>query len=387
MLNKVEFNPQAKNSVDADLLQTMLVGINLLIPVMGVGMAVGGIAWEYRKYYQAKLMLIHGVGGSAGGLGFGLMRGLAGKTFGRMGDLFGNSIDVSTSQALLDSARKHAAKCEKNKNKARRRFIAAEGRVVICDEWLNLVESTAADEKDAERLFGFIEKSVMTMDNKTGKGTIMSVEQWWGQILDVRHGEERVGRLARLARMVEKSEHSSEANSEKVSQWDMSDDESSSGEDDDENLEAGIIRPTTEVEFIDDVVPEQPMEAYLFIGTQGAMAEADEAEHFVPTKRLTPFDWQRMKEFVKSEKGGAGYHERQKLEIQPDIDKFVGKPIPFHLREEVIIAKREAEERKANKGKPKKPDVDMDAEIEGVEAPTSSAQPAKRKKKKRAVAT
>merc|ERR1712127_806924 len=119
---------------------------------MGVAMAVGGIAWEYRKYYQQKLMLIHGVSGAAGGLGFGMMKGLASKTMGRMGDLFGKHVDVSTSQALLDSARKHASKCEKNKHKALKRYTAAEGRVAICDEWLNLVESTAADEQDAERL-------------------------------------------------------------------------------------------------------------------------------------------------------------------------------------------------------------------------------------------
>ena len=85
-------------SVDPELLQTILVSINLLIPIMGVGMAIGGIAWEYRKYYEAKIRLLHGVGSAGGGLGFGLVKGLANKTMGRMGDLFGKSVDISTSQ-------------------------------------------------------------------------------------------------------------------------------------------------------------------------------------------------------------------------------------------------------------------------------------------------
>ena len=71
------------------------------------------------------------------------------------------------------------------------------------------------------------------------------------------------------------------------------------------------------------------MEAYLYIGTQGAMAEANEAEHFVPTKRLTPYDWERMKESINSEKEGPDVHERHKLEINPELDEAV--PPAFHL--------------------------------------------------------
>ena len=35
--------------------------INLSIPLLGVGMAIGGIAWEYRKYYEAQMGLLTGV--------------------------------------------------------------------------------------------------------------------------------------------------------------------------------------------------------------------------------------------------------------------------------------------------------------------------------------
>ena len=91
MLDKVEFQPQATNSVDPDVLQvrfcqlgapldrldrgssarprrpqSILVMINLSIPLLGVGMAIGGIAWEYRKYYEAQMGLLTGVGGGLG---------------------------------------------------------------------------------------------------------------------------------------------------------------------------------------------------------------------------------------------------------------------------------------------------------------------------------
>jgi hypothetical protein len=40
--------------------------INLSIPLLGVGMAIGGIAWEYRKYYEAQMGLLTGVGSGLG---------------------------------------------------------------------------------------------------------------------------------------------------------------------------------------------------------------------------------------------------------------------------------------------------------------------------------
>ena len=141
------------------------------------------------------------------------------------------------------------------------------------------------------------------------------------------------------------------------------------------------------------------MEAYLYIGTQGAMAEADEAEHFVPTKRLTPYDWERMKEFINSEKEGPDVHERHKLEINPELDEAVPPP-PFHLREEVITARKEKErvaaggtdfgaaakkkKKKSAAGTTESDNPLADAEVEGVEP---AAPKEKRKKKKRAVAT
>jgi hypothetical protein len=58
------------------------------------------------------------VGGLGLGAGLGLLSTLKSQTMGRMTDLFGNHVDVSMSQALLESARKHALKCNKNRVKA-----------------------------------------------------------------------------------------------------------------------------------------------------------------------------------------------------------------------------------------------------------------------------
>jgi hypothetical protein len=47
-------------------LQSILVMINLGIPLLGVGMAIGGIVWEHRKYCEAQMGLLTRAGGGLG---------------------------------------------------------------------------------------------------------------------------------------------------------------------------------------------------------------------------------------------------------------------------------------------------------------------------------
>merc|ERR1711939_1294959 len=82
-----------------------------------------------------------------------------------------------------------------------------------------------------------------------------------------------------------------------VTEYDDEGSDSSDSDEDAEDMEGGIVRPLHGVEPIHKVEPEQASGAFTYIGTQGALAEADEAEHFVPTKEPTPYDWERMKSF------------------------------------------------------------------------------------------
>jgi hypothetical protein len=337
MMNKVRFASATTTNSTPDMLGSILVLINLGVPLLGVSLTMGGYAYEYRKYYQAKLSMLQGIGSLGTGLLMGAGAGLMGKTFA----LFGvHGVDVSTSQALLESARKHAAKCARSRKKATGRFKAAERRVQICDEWLHLVEQNAADEQDAERLFSHIEKSVMHTDNKTGVGKILSVEQWWEEILENRHGDEgddsMGGRFSKFSKKLASvgDEERNDRHDHKKHNQDYEEEFSSSSEDSGEemDMEGGIVRPREGVEQIADVLPEDPLGAYVYVGTQGALAEADEAEHFVPTKMPTPFDWERMAEFLKSRKQEAT--ERHMLDIKPDV-MAPRRITPFHLRDVV----------------------------------------------------
>lgn len=349
MMDKVDFGPQTKNSVRGDFLQDGLVMVNLGVPLFGAVLAIGSVAYEYRRYYIAKLNMIHGIAEKAGAGA--LVAGGAGL-LGKGLNFFGSQgPDVSTSQRLLETARKHAAKCAKQRAKANRRFTAAEARVRICDEWLHLVEKSAADEADAERLFMHIEKSVMHTDNKTGAGKISSVEEWWTAVMESRvdFNKGYAARIGSLAARIA-SIGAGDDDDTLVTEYDEEGSDSSDSDEDAEDMEGGIVRPLHGVEAIEKVEPEQASGAFTYIGTQGALAEADEAEHFVPTKEPVSYDWERMQKFRETMGGNA--KQRHALEVKADLHN-PKRPEPFHLRD-VVQADGAGEVKEIAKGKKKK---------------------------------
>jgi hypothetical protein len=349
MMDKVDFGPQTKNSVRGDFLQDGLVMVNLGVPLLGAVLAIGSVAYEYRRYYVAKLNMIHGIAEKAGAGA--LVAGGAGL-LGKGLNFFGSQgVDVSTSQRLLETARKHAAKCAKQRAKANRRYNAAEARVRICDEWLHLVEKSAADEADAERLFMHIEKSVMHTDNKTGAGKIQSVEEWWNMIIESRvdYNTGAAARLGSLAARIASIASADDADN-LVTEYDDEDSDSSGSDEEAEDMEGGIVRPLHGVEAIEKVESEQASGAFTYIGTQGALAEADEAEHFVPTKEPVSYDWERMQKFRETMSGDAT--ERHALEVKADLHN-PKRPAPFHLRD-FVEADGAGDVKEITQGKKKK---------------------------------
>jgi hypothetical protein len=133
-------------------------------------------------------------------------------------------------------------------------------------------------------------------------------------------------------------------------EYDLEGSDSSESDEEAEDMEGGLVRPLHGVEAISEVEPEQASGAFTYIGTQGALAEADEAEHFVPTKEPTPYDWERMKSFRDTRGNDAG--PRHELEVKADLHN-PKRPEPFHLRD-LVEADGAGDVKEVAKGKKKK---------------------------------
>jgi len=248
--------------------------------------------------------------------------------------------------------------------------------VRICDEWLHLVEKSAADEADAERLFMHIEKSVMHTDNKTGAGKIHSVEEWWNLIIESRV-DYNTGAAARLGSLAARlaSIASNDDSDNLVTEYDDEGSDSSDSDEEAEDMEGGIVRPLHGVEALHKVESEQASGAFTYVGTRGALAEADEAEHFVPTKDPVSYDWERMQKFRAT---FSEAKERHALEVKADLHN-PKRPEPFHLRDfvEADGAGDVKEITKGKKKKKKKKAVNKESTGSGeiASAPEDSTQP------------
>ena len=219
----------------------------------------------------------------------------------------------------------------------------------------------------------------MHSDNKSGAGHIQSVEEWWNEILEHRNivdnsAAGRIGRMVhKMASIMDRDEEEDD-DADKYGEHMSSGDESSGDDDEDEEmmLEGGVIRPLHGVEQIADVEAEEATSSFTYIGTQGALAEADEQEHFVPTKEPTQYDWERMANFVKARSKDAG--PRQALEIKDDLKVFGNIRHEFHHLKELVEEDTLKSIRGKKKGKKKKKKVKkMKKGVQAVMAANAAA--------------